>query len=290
MEYHSDMFTDFSLLVFKEDKLVAVLPANIKDGVVYSHQGLTYGGLFTNFPIKLEDYITIFYDILQFLKEQHVKNLVIKKIPSIYCTTSNEALEYVLFILQANLLKTETLTSIDRGLDLPFSRSRVNGNKRGIKNALTIKEDEDFEMFWKQILEPNLQHRFQTLPVHSLDEMRLLKTRFPENIKQFNVFKEANLVAGTTLFITDDVIHCQYISGDEDRNKNGSLDFLFTNLVKDLFPDKRYFDFGTSNENNGKSINKGLQYWKEGFGGQTYVQNVYEINVNNLDLLNSIYD
>lgn len=290
MEYHSDRFTDFSLLVFKEDKLVAVLPANIKDGVVYSHQGLTYGGLFTNFPIKLEDYITIFYDILQFLKEQHVKNLVIKKIPSIYCTTSNEAFEYVLFILQANLLKTETLTSIDRGLDLPFSRSRVNGNKRGIKNALTIKEDEDFEMFWKQILEPNLQHRFQTLPVHSLDEMRLLKTRFPENIKQVNVFKEANLVAGTTLFITDDVIHCQYISGDEDRNKNGSLDFLFTNLVKDLFPDKRYFDFGTSNENNGKSINKGLQYWKEGFGGQTYVQNVYEINVNNLDLLNSIYD
>jgi len=46
MEYHSDRFQDFSLLIFDENQnLKAILPANRLEEVVYSHQGLTYGGL-----------------------------------------------------------------------------------------------------------------------------------------------------------------------------------------------------------------------------------------------------
>jgi hypothetical protein len=37
--------SDYSLLIFEEDKLIAVLPANRVSDTVYSHQGLTYGGL-----------------------------------------------------------------------------------------------------------------------------------------------------------------------------------------------------------------------------------------------------
>ena len=39
MEYHSDRFTDYSLLVYKDDLLYAVLPANIVGDKLYSHQG-----------------------------------------------------------------------------------------------------------------------------------------------------------------------------------------------------------------------------------------------------------
>ena len=45
MEYHKDRFEDYSLLVFDGEKLVAVLPANKNGETLYSHQGLTYGGL-----------------------------------------------------------------------------------------------------------------------------------------------------------------------------------------------------------------------------------------------------
>ena len=44
MEYHKDRFEDFSLLIFENEKLRAILPANKKANSVYSHQGLTYGG------------------------------------------------------------------------------------------------------------------------------------------------------------------------------------------------------------------------------------------------------
>ena len=46
MDYHADRFADFSLMFYNDKhKLCALLPANIDDGTLYSHQGLTYGGL-----------------------------------------------------------------------------------------------------------------------------------------------------------------------------------------------------------------------------------------------------
>ena len=43
MEYHADRFTDYSLLVYDGNKLLALLPANRSGDVLYSHAGLTYG-------------------------------------------------------------------------------------------------------------------------------------------------------------------------------------------------------------------------------------------------------
>jgi hypothetical protein len=56
MEYHEERFQDYSLLIFEEDKLIAVLPANRVGDTVYSHQGLTYGDLFI---IKTETTISL---------------------------------------------------------------------------------------------------------------------------------------------------------------------------------------------------------------------------------------
>ena len=47
MDYHSDRFHDHSLMIFHNNKLYALLPANEDGDVFYSHQGLTYAGLLT---------------------------------------------------------------------------------------------------------------------------------------------------------------------------------------------------------------------------------------------------
>ena len=64
MDYHADRFTDFSLMVYQNEKLIAILPANIKNRVVYSHQGLSYGGLILNRKQKYKTYIFIFREII----------------------------------------------------------------------------------------------------------------------------------------------------------------------------------------------------------------------------------
>ena len=82
--------------------------------------------------------------------------------------------------------------------------------------------------------------------------------------------------------------HSQYISGNEDKNTLGSLDFLHVHLLKTVFHEKEYFDFGVSNECNGLKINKGLQFWKEGFGARTVVQSFYRVDTKNHNLLNNV--
>ena len=48
MDYHRNRFADYSLLFYLKGKLYAILPANIVGDTLWSHQGLTYGGLITN--------------------------------------------------------------------------------------------------------------------------------------------------------------------------------------------------------------------------------------------------
>ena len=47
MDYHSDRFHDHSLMIFRNGKLYALLPANEAGDTFFSHQGLTYAGLLT---------------------------------------------------------------------------------------------------------------------------------------------------------------------------------------------------------------------------------------------------
>ena len=59
MDYHSSRFEDSSFLIFKDLELVALFPANIEANNLYSHKGLTYGGLVVKENIKLNDFLII---------------------------------------------------------------------------------------------------------------------------------------------------------------------------------------------------------------------------------------
>ena len=45
MDYHSHRFKDHSLLFFYKNQLLSMLPANSSGDTLYSHQGLTFGGM-----------------------------------------------------------------------------------------------------------------------------------------------------------------------------------------------------------------------------------------------------
>ncbi|MCB4808899.1 GNAT family N-acetyltransferase [Tamlana sp. 62-3] len=288
MEYHADRFTDFSLMVFKKNTLVALLPANRNSHTVYSHQGLTYGGLVLKSDVKFNEVLEVFSSLLAFLNSENISHLEIKLMPLIYCDLPNDELSYLLFLLQAELVKKESLSVVNQRHKIAISNNRLEGVKRGVKHNLKVEESSDLDAFWNNILIPNLNRKHGALPVHSLDEIKQLHNHFPENIKQYNVYHEGALVAGTTMFITKNVAHCQYISGNLDKNTLGSLDFLFEKLINDVFVDKSFFDFGSSNANHGRAVNKGLQFWKEGFGARTVVQEVFSVKTANYKLLNSV--
>jgi len=288
MEYHSDRFEDFSLMVFDGQKLIAVMPANRAGNEVFSHQGLTYGGLVYSEKIKLTEVLTSFKFLLKFLQQQGVEKLHVKMIPPIYFDKPSDELSYALFLADAKLARRDSLSVLDVSKPYKFSKDRRQCIRRGETAGLEIREDNDFASFWNHILIPNLKAKHGVAPVHSLGEIEKLQSVFPENIRQFNVYHDGKLVAGTTIFVTKNVAHPQYISGQSEKNSLGSLDFLYNYLITEVFTETRFFDFGISNESQGRKLNAGLVFWKESFGTGTVVQDFYTVDTANHNLLENV--
>jgi hypothetical protein len=288
MEYHSDRFQDYSLLVFDEKKLVAVLPANRVESTVYSHQGLTYGGLVLPPKSKFSDTIYIFKAILKKLNENQISNLFVKELPNIYSTYASDELDYLIHICKGKLKMKHAISIINLNRKLLFSRSRNKCIKRGKSNNLIIKEETNISDFWNTLLIPNLNDKYQSKPVHSLEEISFLMEKFPMNIRHFNVYYNNNLVCGSTLFITKNVIKPQYIAGNDFNNELGSIDFLYDFLINEIAKEVEFFDLGPSHVNNGLQIIQNINFWKESFGAQTLSQDFYEVETKNYYLLDTV--
>ena len=287
MEYHQDRFEDYSLLIYYKNKLVALLPANIKESTIYSHQGLSYGGLILPDKIDFSSVLNVFYSVLKFLSENNINKLIIKQFPDIYLNKPSGELEYFLFILKANLFRRDVSLVIDLEKEITYSKLRKREINRAKRENLKFGEHEDFSLFWNEILTPNLHESYGVLPVHTLVEINKLKEKFPNHIKQFNVFDGDKILAGCTIFETKNVAHLQYISTNK-AVKKGALDHLIHQLITTVYAGKKYLDFGTSNENEGKQINLGLLKWKQSFGASPIVHDFYEVDVENYTLLKTI--
>jgi hypothetical protein len=277
MDYHAHRFTDHSLLFYCKNKLVAVLPANRDETMLYSHQGLTYGGLILSRATSTNVILSIFETLQTYLKDQHICTLIYKKIPYIYQQQPSDEDLYALFRCKATLLGRSIASVIDQQNKVSYSELRTRGIRKAQSKNLVIKEDYLFHAFWN-ILECNLSTRFGVAPVHSLAEIEYLKAKFPNAIRLFNVYDNHTVIAGCVVFETFQVAHVQYISASEVGKACGALDYLFDHLVQNVFRDKKYFDFGISTEQNGVYLNEGLIAQKEGFGARGLVYDVYELN------------
>ena len=113
MDYHQDRFEDLSLMVYKDDKLYALLPANKKGDVLYSHQGLTYGSFILQESAKLLYSFEAFKNMLEFLYSNGIQKIDIRIIPTFYNTMPSDELEYFLFKSNAKLIKRDVLMVTD---------------------------------------------------------------------------------------------------------------------------------------------------------------------------------
>ena len=282
MDYHSDRFEDCSLLFVDKERIFAAFPANFDRNTltVYSHQGLTYGGLIMSKEIDAARVLDAFQQICDFYCQEYgAKRVVYKPIPYIYNTCPSDEYLYALFRMNARLISRGLSTTIDLQNPIPLERSRRNALKKAAKNHLHIEESEDYAAFWN-ILNSVLTTRHDVTPVHSVDELKLLHDRFPDRIRLFVVKDtDENIIAGSYIFICGNVVHTQYMAATEQARHVGGLDFLIAHLMEQYSQTCRYFDFGISTEADGTYLNRTLIYQKEGFGGRGTVYDQYEIEL-----------
>lgn len=90
MDYHADRFHDFSLLIYKDGKLHSLLPAHLVEDTLYSHYGLTYGGLIMDIRVTISDTCELFSSINEMLRTNGISHVVYRPIPWIYHTLPAE--------------------------------------------------------------------------------------------------------------------------------------------------------------------------------------------------------
>lgn len=277
MDYHSDRFEDNSLLFYDScGKLLAVLPANRVGKTLHSHQGLTYGGLITKSDAGTEVVCRIFSSMNQHLKSMGIERVRYKAIPWIYHTVpAEEDLYAITTTCDAHLVCREISSAIPLQNRMRWTEERRRGIRRAEKAGITVGQSESYEGFW-DVLTRNLQDRYGVRPVHSLSEIALLHSHFPENIRLYTAKKDGKVVAGIVTYNTRPTVHVQYISASPEGKRYGALDMLFHHVIEESAKEFRYFDFGKSTEDEGRYLNTSLIHQKEGFGARGVCYDTYE--------------
>lgn len=276
MDYHADRFDDNSFMFYHKGKLKAVLPANVAGDTLYSHQGLTYGGLLLDKKATVEDVLECFDSLNSWLRENGISKVVYKALPWIYQQYPSEEDLYALtWKCKAQLISRNIASTIVIDNKLKFAESRKSGIRKALSLNIEVGESNDVAGFW-HVLEDNLGNRYNAKPVHTASEMKLLMSRFPNNIKLYVAKMNGEIVGGTLIYVTPQVVHTQYISASVEGKKHGALDLLFDYIINKVYANCRYFDFGKSTEHGGAYLNEPLIFQKEGFGGRGVCYDWYQ--------------
>jgi hypothetical protein len=279
MEYHQDRFQDNSLILREErGPVIALLPANRRDGILDSHGGLTYGGVISDATMTAPRMLEVFDALFKYLQEESFALLRYRTIPHIYHRVPAEEDLYALTRHGAQIAHRATLSVIDSRHPVEAQIRRRRGARKARAAGVVCRESDDLEAYWS-LLTLVLRETYSAKPVHSLDEITLLQRRFPRNIRLFGCFQGADLVGGVLMYETPTVARAQYIAASETGKRLAALDLLFDFLLREAYPDKLYFDLGSSESTDGRGLNRGVIEFKESLGARTVVQDTYELPV-----------
>lgn len=279
MDYHSDRFCDHSLLFYVGHRLLAVLPAHAVGDTLCSHQGLTYGGLVMSHRLTIVQTMTLFRELNLELRAEGFRRVLYKCVPWIYHRLSAEEDIYALYHeCHARIVARDFATNIFMSGGLHWERVRRRGVVRAQRAGVSVELSDNYVAFW-DVLTQNLQAKYGVKPVHSLQEIELLHSRFPQTIQLYQAVKDGVVLGGVVLYVTPQVVHAQYSSATSDGKQLGVIDLLYHRIFSD-YKDYPYFDFGRSTEQpDGSGLNEKLVFQKEGFGGRGLCYDIYEYDL-----------
>ena len=285
LKYHINRtFVDGSLVIKNKGTIVAVVPAAIKENILYSHPGSSYGGIVLSHNLDFK----MIHDILKMIDEYCIahkyKALFLINSPSIYQKKSDQSLDY---LLQWNGFKqTELYIShaVDMSktsdiLSLLTKRKRRYINNNQELNSLTFEEETYLDEFYDILIAS--KKKYNTTPTHSLDELIKLKDMFPQQIKLLVTRNENKIIGGSLIFFTNDNVALVFYNTILDEYRESQIAML--QLYKCMEIAKKYnlhwIDFGVSHtpeEENPLAPKFSLIHFKEQFNAKGVLRIAYQ--------------
>jgi hypothetical protein len=294
MDYHSDRFEDASLILEDEERVVALLPANRDGATLVSHGGLTFGGLVTDHRMRSALMLELFEQLRDRCRDDGIERIIYKPVPHIFHLAPAEEDLYALFRVDARLIRRDVAFAVDQlgrewlreeeEADSRGRNSRLRNRARNLKRAreagvVIAQEGADALPKFMAVLEAVLEAVHAAKPVHTLEEMQALIHRFPDEMRLFTARgPDGQLLAGAIVYESNaNVAHVQYSANSEHGRPLRALDLLFDELMNGVYADRRWFDYGTSVLDEGRTLNESLALYKESQGARAVSYDFYEL-------------
>ena len=279
LDYHpKGRFSDCSVLIFHKGNLIGVVPACIEEDQTYkifsSHKGSTFGGIVLHEKYYSAQYL---YEIINglefFLKREGFSKILLKITPDLFSSKTSGLFEYF-FANNSYDSFEEISTYIDfehykKDIPMNFTSRRKRALKSGLKTGMRFKEitSRDGIGEFYNILCDNLK-RYDTIPVHTIEELFEFKEKRLSNIVQFwGVYLGEHMVAGSMTFDFGRVLHTQYLAAKRDDFCPNAMTVLYYYLIDYAFMSGySKLSWGIATEDSGKILNKNLLTFKESFG------------------------
>ena len=198
MDYHNDRFFDHSLLFYVGRRLHSILPAHAVGEIFCTHRGLTYGGLLMDDDVTTADVMVLFEELNVYLCNNGFRKVLYRAIPWVYHRLPSEEDLYAMFWkCGARIQQRMSGTVIFMDGHLQWRKDHRRRFKQSQAVGVRVERDGSLDAFWP-ILNENLQHKYNAQSVHTLEEILLLKSRFPDNIVQYNAYLGEDIIGGIT--------------------------------------------------------------------------------------------
>jgi hypothetical protein len=289
LDYHpKGRFDNHHLMFRKHDRLVAVMPALIKDEqgspTLISYGGASYGGLVVAPGQGIAQVAEITEAAVSHWTKQGIKRLLVTQPPLIYMKAPDQYIDFCWARAGFSYLKREITAVIPLNFrsqdDIPasFKQETRTALRKGQKAGIEVRPDGDLDEFY-HILEKNLGQRHNVKPTHTAEELKKLKKLLPEDIIQFTAYQGKKALAGITVFICNPkVILAFYISHDQRYQELRPVNAVYHEVIRWGWANGyKYLDLGTFTLN--MQPNWGLGKFKENFGARGFLRDTFELRI-----------
>ena len=271
LNYHENIsFQDHSLIFYKNNKIIALLPATLNNNIFHSHPGISFGSFIYNKYLSFADSKEIVDVFLNYISKINCSHINITLPPSCYSQVPSDYIEFCLFYsgFQYKKLDLSNIINLNTNFNTVYESYKPSARqaaRKAKKSGVMVEQSDSFSEFY-QILENNLSLRHNVSPVHSLSELQKLKQLFSSRINLFTAHYDNQMIAGVINFIcNDNTILAFYISHKMEFQHLRPLNCLFGKIFEWAINNNyRYYDFGLFTING--EANLSLARFKESFG------------------------
>ena len=286
-DYHLPGKFEFNHLIFLEKgEIAALLPGQLKNGLFESPIGASYGSIVTN-DVKFSFAMKLIATLLDYGRNTGIKEFMLTPAPLIYEDVQNQNMDFAFLWsgFKYDLHYISSAIKLDSRTDIisrfqPTIRRNV---RKSLKDPdIRVEINERYEEFYPILLANKARHNVK--PTHTYEDLIMLKTLLPDNLKLFMVYYKDKPIAGSSMFFCNkNVALCFYNMLLYEYEHLKPIQRVMYEVVKwSTENGYKYVDIGVSQDTKAENLmtpSMSLIEFKEKFDAKTTMRNTFYIKL-----------